>query len=281
MPEGNVGMSEAEIRGVRRVTLLTTGAAIAFYGFFQLGKIGPFRAVNPFGDDPCDAVGSFAVQVALLVGLLTIGRALRLPDGPAQAAKARLVFRGDAVVVVAIFVTLASDALAERVRPLPPSYWGGVLFAVLIGMSVLATACAVAVVVVFRETETVPPPLDLTPAEGIEDLWALARVPVTRVRRILPRALVELVERFSSDRLFAKFPPVNPRTHPWRFACVLGLVAGTALLLAQLQEGLPPTLGVGLAVAVIFVAGELIATLLGFAFLGGFLGLRPPLSRNR
>jgi hypothetical protein len=42
-----------------------------------------------------------------------------------------------------------------------------------------------------------------------------------------------------------------------------------------LQEGLPPSLKIGLLVAGIFISAELAATLLGFAILGGYLGLRP------
>ena len=68
---------------------------------------------------------------------------------------------------------------------------------------------------------------------------------------------------------------LDPRAHPWLFACALGLLVGVALALAQWQEGAPPSLGVGLLVTSIYVGGELGATLLGFALLGGWLGLRP------
>jgi hypothetical protein len=78
---------------------------------------------------------------------------------------------------------------------------------------------------------------------------------------------------FNSDRLFARLPWVNPRPHPWRFAWALGLVVGAGLVLAQLQEGLPPSLRTGLIVMGIFISAELVATLLGFAIFGGYLGL--------
>ena len=88
------------------------------------------------------------------------------------------------------------------------------------------------------------------------------------------------MERFESDWLFARVPWLNPRRHPWRFACLLGLLVGVGLAVAQLQEGFPPNLSTGLIVAVIFILGEFAATLLGFAIFGGDLGLRPTFNPN-
>jgi hypothetical protein len=73
---------------------------------------------------------------------------------------------------------------------------------------------------------------------------------------------------------------LNPRTHSWRFACALGLLGGVALAVAQLREGLPPNPVIGLLVTGIFVGAELIGTILGFAILGGYLGLRPSRAGN-
>jgi hypothetical protein len=260
---------------VQRVTALITFAAIVFCLFFQLSKGGPFRDINPFGVDPYDAVGSFAVQGALLVGVLTYARVLRLRDAPAEATKARLILRGNVLVLLAILVTLIADAIAEVVHQLPASYWGNVLLLELGLMFMLSLICAVALAVVFRRIQTPAPPRDLTPADGIDDLWGLLCVPVTRISAVLPRAFVEWVERFHSDWLFVRLQRLNPRTHPWRFACALGLLVGVGLALAQLQEGFPPSLKIGLLVGGIFVSAELGATLLGFAVFGGYLGLRP------
>jgi len=58
----------------------------------------------------------------------------------------------------------------------------------------------------------------------------------------------------------------------------LGLVLGFLLVLAQLQEGPPPSLAAVLLIMVILISVELAATLLGFALLGGYLGLRPKFS---
>jgi hypothetical protein len=273
-------MNQKAVQRVHCVSALVTFAAIAFYLFFQVNKGGPFRDVNPFGEDPYDAVGSIAIQVALLVGILTYARALRWRDDPVQAAKARLIQRGNVLVLSAILATLVTDAVAEIVRPLPPSFWGNVLLAELGLMALLALLCTIALTAVFARVQIATPPPDLTPADAIDDLWTLVRVPVTKAGAFLPRTLTEWVRRFSSHRLFARVRWLDPRVHPWRFACGVGLLVGMGLVVAHLQEGLPPGLKIGLLVTGIFISVEFVATLVGFAIFGGYLGLRPTSNRK-
>ena len=268
-------MSKEDIQRVHRVTALIAIAALVFYLFFQINKNGHLGEINPFGADPYDAIGSFAFQGAFLVGMLTYARALRLREDPSQMAKTRLILRGNLLVLLAILVTLLADALAEIIQPFAPSFWGYILLGELVGMFLLAIFCSIAWAVVFGRVKTVSPPRNLTPADGIDDLWTLVRVPVTKTSEHLPHNLVAWVERFNSDRLFSRIPVLDPRLHPWRFACCLGLLVGISLVLAQLREGLPPSLLIGLVVAGIFITGEFLATLAGFALFGGFLGLRP------
>jgi hypothetical protein len=273
-------MNQQITQRIHRVTALITFAAVVFCLFFQINKGGPFRDINPFAQDPYDAVGSFAIQVALLIGILTYARALRLCDDSAQATKARLILRGNRLVLFAIGVTLSADAVAEIARPYPPSFWGNVLLVELALMFVLALVCVSALVVVFSRIQTLAPPRNLTPADGIDDLWTLVRVPAKKANAFLPKAVVGWVKRFNSDWLFTRVPWVDPRTYPWRFACVLGLLAGVGLTLAQLQEGFPPSLQIGLLAAGIFISAEFVSTLLGFAVLGGYLGLRPAFNKH-
>jgi len=273
-------MDKETILRVHRVTALITLAAIAFCLFFQLNKGGPFRNINSFAEDPYDAVGSFAVQGALLISILSYARALRLRDAPAQYAKMRLILRGNIFVLGAILLTLVADAIAVIVHPLPWSHWGIVLRIELGLMFLLFGICVIALTLVFRRIHTDAPAHDLTPADGIDDLWTLVRVPVTKSSLILLHTLVEWVMRFNSDLLFAKVQWLNPRIHPWRFACILGLLAGVGLALAQLQEGLPPSLNIGLILAGIFIFGEFGAILVGFAIFGGYLGLRSSFNPN-
>ena len=268
-------MNQQAVRRVHRLTALIACAAILFVLFFQINKRGPLGDVNPFAEDPYDAIGSFAIQGALLIAILSYARALRWRDSPAQAGKARLILRGNVLVLSAIWITLIADGIAVATHPVPPSSWGTALLVELGLMSLLTLVCTAALALVVARTQTASPPRDLTPADGIDDLWALMRVPVTRAGAFLPAALVAWVNRWNSDRFFARVQWVDPRDHPWRFACALGLLAGVGLVLAQLQEGLPPSLTIGLIVTGIFIGGEFVATLLGFAILGGYLGVRP------
>ncbi len=73
------------IRRIKRVTELLLLAALLFTLFFFANKRGHLGEINPFSVDPYDAVGSFAFQAALLAGLLSYARALRLQENPALA----------------------------------------------------------------------------------------------------------------------------------------------------------------------------------------------------
>ena len=268
-------MSQETTRRVHRVTALIAFTAMVFGLFFQINKVGPFRDINPFAVEPYNAVGSFAVQGTLLSGILAYARALRLRYDPAQACKTRLILRGNCLALGAILVTLVADGIAEALGQMSPSYWGNVLLGELALMFVLAFICTFALIPVGRGVQTAASSRDLTPADAIDDLWAYVRVPVSRWGAVVPRAVVEWVNGFDSDRIFARVPDLHPRTHPWRFVTASGMIVAAVLLLGQLQEGLPSSLEIGLLVTGIFIAAELGAALLGFAILGGYLGLRP------
>jgi hypothetical protein len=264
-------MNTKTIHAASAFTLLLT---VLFTTFFQVSKTRPFGEVNPFGVDPYDVVGSFAFQGALLIGVLTYARALRLREDPAQVGKVGYIRRGCGLALLAIGITLAADFVAVVRQSSPVLYWEKILLAGLAGTTALTLAGAVAWALAFR---SIPPdalPRDLTPADAIDDLWTLVRAAVRLAGWIVPRWLAQWVRGFSSDRLFERWPWIDPRHHPWRFACALGGLAGMLLLVAQLREGLPPSLEVGILVTLIFIGGELAGVLLGFALLGGYLGLR-------
>jgi len=268
-------MNEASRQVVYRVTRLTLMAAVAFWLFFGLSKREPFRSVNPFADDPYDAVGSLAFQVAVLVGLLSYARALRLRADPGLVANARLILRGNAVVLIVIALTLVTDTVAV-VRESPPwSSWLAILLLGLVAMWAFLLRCVFALTHVQRSVETAAPPRNLTPAEGLDDLWTLVRVPAMSRQGALPGRMAAWVDRWKSESLFSRAEWLDPRRHQWRFALALGSSVGLGLAAAQLAEGGgPPNIRVGFLVAAVFVVGEALATLLGFAALGPYLGLR-------
>jgi hypothetical protein len=259
---------------IHRVTALILLTAILFYLFFQVNKHSPLVEANPFAGDPYDAVGSIAIQLALLISLLSYARILRLRDDSSQANE-RLILHGNILVLAAIFITLCSDTTAEFLMPVPPSLWRNILLIELSVMFLLMFVCGFTLWLIFKGVKTASPPSNLTPADAIDDLWSLVRVPMVRAAAIFPPPMVEWVKHFNSDRLFARLQWLDPRHHPWRFTGAVGLLVGILLILAQLQEGLPPSLGIGLLLMGIFLSVELVATLLGFAIFGGYLGLRP------
>jgi hypothetical protein len=272
-------MKDLKNKRIHQVTALIFTTAIIFYLFFQVNKRSPFVEANPFAVDPYDAVGSIAFQVALLISLLSYSRVLRMRNDATQTVE-RLVLHGNTLVLASIFITLISDAVAEFVQHSPPSIYVNVLQLELGLMVILAIVCALALWIVFRGIPTANPPPNLTPADAIDDLWSLVRVPIERGSSVFPPSIVQWVKRFKSELLFARLPWLNPRLHPWRFTAAIGLLVGVLLVIAKMQEGLPPNLAIGLLVAGIFISVELGATLMGFAIFGGYLGLRPPLLKK-
>jgi hypothetical protein len=268
-------MDIQSIKIIHRVSALVLLTAILFYLFFQVNKGSPFVEANPFANDPYDAVGSIAIQAALLISILSYARVIRWRDDPAQATKARLILHGNILVLAAIFATLCADLTAEFVQPIAISYWGNILRIELGVMFILTFTCGLALWVIFRGLQTEPPSSNLTPADAIDDLWSLVRIPVEKSGAIFPPVMIDWVTHMSSDRLFTGLKWLDPRKHPWRFTGAVGLLVGVLLVLAQLQEGLPPSLAIGLLVTGIFISVEFTAILAGFAVFGAYLGLRP------
>ncbi len=96
---------------LRRNALAVCLLGLAFILHFQLAKHwSPWSAVNPFSEDPYDAVGSFAVQFVLFMMLVSLVRAFRpLSD---QAAAVACFTRGALMTSVAIGFTCLSDLVA-------------------------------------------------------------------------------------------------------------------------------------------------------------------------
>lgn len=117
--------------------------ALAFWAFFQYSKH-TLGDVNPFGEDPYDAVGSFGVQLSMLAALLGLLRALRpYGSGEIPPVQARLALRADGLAVLSLAVTLAADAVALARYP---AQWmnspGGLQLAALTAGMALLTLLA-------------------------------------------------------------------------------------------------------------------------------------------
>jgi hypothetical protein len=110
-------MSRWQLRGVAVASLAAT---VGFLVFFFAAKHRPWLAsVAPFGDDPYDAVGSFAVQLAGMAAVLSVLRAVRrygVDDGIPDV-QVLLILRSAAVALLAILVAVIADIVAMIRHP--------------------------------------------------------------------------------------------------------------------------------------------------------------------
>ena len=279
---------------LQRATVLTLAAALAFGIFFQLSKTPALSAVNPFADDPVDAIGSFAVQVALAVSILTLARAAQFKlNAPDSYRRSRLILRGNFVALSAIAITLIADTYMEVQQPSwDVSIWGQLLVIGLSIVAVLTLAAGLATLNVTSQMRSVcvskSSSLDNAGAlaEALGDLWSLARAVLVWLGRklVILRQPVHWAEKIGDAVLdkITNMPRIGARVHPWRFCALVALLIGFGVSLAHgLGEGLPANLATAAFVALFFIVVEFVAVLLGFLLLGGFLGIRPPLGLHR
>ena len=272
---------------LQRLSILTLLAALVFWAFFQWSKAPPVGPVNPFADDPVDAIGSIAIQVGWVCGLLALARGLRIRSEPERAfPRGGWIVNSAALTLLAIVVTLVADTLMEFLHPSwNVNVWGRALVVGLGVVAFMAVLLAVALVGATRSLKTVDKSLSAEEpgslAGAMDDLWQVAKSLLGWLARKLPllkRPLGWLARL--GDRLFGWLLStwISPQEHPWRFVLIAGLTVGIVLvLLGMLIEGLPPSPIIFLIVLAIFVGVETSAALLGFLLLGGLLGLRPPI----
>ncbi|HTV04636.1 MAG TPA: hypothetical protein VME86_04655 [Acidobacteriaceae bacterium] len=108
--------------------------AALFYWLFMFSKHNLYlRYVIPFGDDPYDAVGSFACVAGAPLAFVALVRAYYpYRSGPDRLQMLYLV-RSQLAVVLAVFMTAAADvtAMVRYPRQWLPSFWGYAVSAVV------------------------------------------------------------------------------------------------------------------------------------------------------
>jgi hypothetical protein len=133
-------------KSFRSSVIIVLALSIAFtVFFFAIKHVAPLARVNPFAEDPFDAVGGFGVQLALFTALLGILRVF-VPHMAKEISASQKVFiiRGCTVSVQSVAVTLAAYVVA-MIRY--PSLWifsqdGRVLAFLVAGMTILAAVAA-------------------------------------------------------------------------------------------------------------------------------------------
>jgi hypothetical protein len=286
-------MTRPQLRGLALACLV---GAVGFTGFFFAAKHQPWLArVAPFGDDPYDAMGSFAVQAAVVAAALSVLRAMQRHGGAGiPDARASLVLRGSVIALLAVFVAVISDLVAMLRHPdawlrIPVGRTLG------LGLGIIALAAGGAAVLLARRAGGAlraaapargPSAAAITVA-GAATLWlypeAWRRGVVGAILTAmfgmallftqtwaLSRALVPGAPGESEDLLDDLHAPKRVarwlRAHPWRFALWIGVAGGLALaLLEALGEGLPASARRALLVLGVFTGIEAAAIVLGFA----------------
>ena len=178
---------------------LGVGLAVLFYLFFQVSKQQPDLAqVNAFANDPYDAVGSFAVQFALFVAVVSLIRALRrYSSAVPMEPQRRLLARGLVLTFLTVAITLVADAIALLRHP---SVWtgqsAGYVLVTLVGVMALFTALVAWQVHAWTRTLGPGPARDVSPVAALAILAAgvvILAVYPEAFRSTTPGALLTVV----------------------------------------------------------------------------------------
>jgi hypothetical protein len=286
---------------LKRNAIIVLGLAVLFYWSFMFAKHDPaLRNVIPFGDDPYDAVGSFAVIIGMLVALLSILRAFRpYREIPSTAQRVYLV-RSQEAVVLAVFITLATDAVAMARHP---SMWIAAAsrdrLIVLLGVLAIITAVVQLLIRTAKEkfvgfgTSRWAVPASVT----LLALLVLASYPEHLINRTATHLLTVVAadaivlcapmrallnafvphasggERIGKLAVRGRFLTARQR---WAIALLAGALIGAFAFLGEMGEGssaLP--LGRVVLVASVYITLGLAGILIAYAFLGEMLGLKP------
>lgn len=127
--------------------IISLSLGLLFYVFFQMSKqVQPIAQINSFAEDPYDAVGSAAVQLVLLLGLLSMLRAFRPCTKVASLSleflngRLRLIATSRMLAALAIALTMLADSTAmirhiDMLRPAWPSRFlmGGMVVLLALG----------------------------------------------------------------------------------------------------------------------------------------------------
>lgn len=93
-------------------SLLVSGLALFFWWAFGFAKHDPvLRNIIPFGEDPYDAVCSFAAIAAILLALVSLVRAF-FPRLAGRSGRPVYVLRAQIAIPMCILVTLIAEAVA-------------------------------------------------------------------------------------------------------------------------------------------------------------------------
>ena len=264
--------------------------AILFDVFFDFAKHNPsLSLVNPFADDPYDAVGSFAFQAVIFLGTLSLFRAFRPYSNLLEEQKVYFA-RTQIVIVLTVLVALAADIVA-MIRHL--SLWLGVsagyeLVALVIGFTIISAAI---LLFTHRSTQEVTMPVVLnvwkTPLIVSLVFFAILFLYPESIKEstfgalftvIIGAALLFAPVRIMGESLSPQFDSQHKTAAAprwlWGVVVLVGILLGFSILLRELSDdGGVVNLAGSTFIISVYIGLEVSGLLIGYGFLGKFLGL--------
>lgn len=278
--------------------LIPVGLAGAFYIFFMTTKHdAALSKIIPFAFDPYDAIGSFALETAVFLAMLSFIRTIRLyQKGKQEMEQKVFLARTQMGVVLAVFLTLVGDAVA-MLRHLPQ--WTGhpatnelvffvvgtALCALVVGMLVSFSARNIGLprtphvwnkgIIVFVAMVAI---LAFYPEKLIISVFGeLFTVLVGALLLFVPLwALGDALIPYTLEKQGEKHVLV-PYKYQWMVVTLLAICIGLLAVLGESTEG-----GKGIQffqffrhfqVVLVYLGLELSAVLIGYSFLRKQLGL--------
>jgi hypothetical protein len=299
---------ESAEKGLNTLQLSATGALILtamFNLFFDRTKHIPgLVSVNPFAEDPFDAVGSFGIQLGAACAMLAALRAFRT-NLKTESLYNRYTYtlRAAGASMLAIIVTMLAD-LGALVRY--PSLWRGstggtLLLAFTTGLLLLASGfCAYLIGLANRRSVCSKNPLRKPQIVPFLILLFLLVIYPAGWREGTAGAIITagagLVFLFVSVALLSKamFPCpdvpekdliddlnlnrmpglLNPRNHEWTLLALVAVILGILFACIEIVgEGVAAEIGRRLLVPLVFIFLESAGVFLGYALFRRFLGI--------
>ncbi len=277
--------------------ILSLGLAGAFYAFFMTTKHDAVLSqLLPFAFDPYDAIGSFAVETAIFLALLSIVRTLRLWRTPHPHVESQIfLVRTHLGIMLAVLLTLVGDVVA-MLRHLPT--WTGQpgtgdLVLVVSGMGLLGSLVGIWAVRSHRRIDAPRPPREWAKAilVGIAMVAILAFYPeqiihdnVGELVTVVVGAVLLYVPMWAWGEALMPAPrerslktPGRSRLAQWLMVILIAMGIGLVLVLGEATESSGGKQGIqvfhALHVVAVYVGLEVAAVLIGYGLLHTHLGL--------
>jgi hypothetical protein len=289
-------------RSFKTNTLIVLALAATFYFFFMFTKHDPaVSAIIPFASDPYDAIGSFGVIVAVLLGALSLFRVFRpYRFATSSGQQETYLVRTHMAIVLGVLIPLAGDfvAMARHLSKWMNTPATGEL--ILLSTGMVAFSLVVLFLVRYSAHE-----IDLpTMPNEWQKSFVISLVCVA-ILAVYPENIIQSVfgELFSLGvGIFLLFVPQSALVKTlvpyeagktesdggtsglfsrhwiqWGAVALLGFAVGAFLLLAEMGEGGGDIRNVPivhlLTVATVFIGASTFGLLVGYGLLRKPLGL--------